>query len=173
MRTQTNLKRLALAICAMGIFVGSAQADTVNGRADAVVIEPLSITENISMDFGTVAGGPAIGTVVLDVAGARTTTGDAEIIAAGAGAAGDFTITGQASQAYTLSFSASATLATGLGPTMTADTFTDNSLGTLPAGGSETFQVGATLNVGASQAAGNYSTANGGGAPYTVTVNYN
>ncbi|MDA3870387.1 MAG: DUF4402 domain-containing protein, partial [Gammaproteobacteria bacterium] len=35
----------------------------------------------------------------------------------------------------------------------------------------QTFQIGGTLNIGASQAAGNYTTV--GGTPFTVTANYN
>lgn len=176
MKTENNLIRLALTVCAAGIFAGSAQADTVNGRADATVIAPLSITENAAMDFGTISGGPAAGTVVLDTANARTTTGDAEIIAAGAGSAGDFTVTGQPNQAYTLTFSASGTLERALGPeTMIVDTFTHNAGATpiIPGGGTQNIRVGATLNVGANQTAGDYSTANGTGVPYTITVNYN
>jgi hypothetical protein len=63
-------------------------------------------------------------------------------------------------------------LSDGGGNSMTVNTFTDNSSGTLPAA-TETFQVGATLNVGINQAAGAYSTANAGGTPYTITANYN
>ena len=57
---------------------------------------------------------------------------------------------------------------------MTVDTFTHTSTGLLT-GGTEIFQVGATLNVGANQPASvtPYSTGNAGGSPYTVTVNYN
>ena len=52
---------------------------------------------------------------------------------------------------------------------MTVDTFTDDAgvNPKLPAGGSDTFNVGATLNVGATQAAGTYS------GTFAVTVNYN
>ena len=56
---------------------------------------------------------------------------------------------------------------------MNVTTFTDNSAGTIPGSGSDSFQVGATLSVGSNQPAGNYSTSTGGGSPYTVTINYN
>ncbi len=53
---------------------------------------------------------------------------------------------------------------------MTVDTWTSSPTptGTLT-GGTETLTVGATLNVGASQAAGTYIS----GTPFDVTVNYN
>ena len=52
---------------------------------------------------------------------------------------------------------------------MTVDTFNHDAGATpsLPPGGSETFNVGATLNVGATQASGTYS------GTFAVTVNYN
>jgi hypothetical protein len=59
---------------------------------------------------------------------------------------------------------------------MTVDTFTDN-LTNGAGGGTVTLltasvlmAVGATLNVGAGQVAGSYTTT--GGTPYTITVNY-
>ena len=154
--------------------VGSiAKAASVNGNADAVVIAPLTIVENAAMDFGSVAGGANADTIVMDTTGNRTVTGpDAQIIATGPGSAGNFTITGEPNQAYTVSFSLSATLDDGGGNTMTVNNFTDNNPSPLDAGGTDTLLVGGTLNIGASQAAGNYSTTTGG-TPYTVTVNYN
>lgn len=170
-----NKKLLVLGVSfALAAQTGSiALAATVNGNADALVIEPLSIVENSAMDFGTVSGGPGADTIVLDTAGARTVIGtSAQIIATGPGAAGNFTITGEPNQAYTVTFSASATLGDGGGNTMTVDTFTDNSPSPLSGAGTDTLLVGGTLNIGASQAAGNYSTTTGG-TPYVVTVNYN
>ena len=125
------------------------------------------------MDFGTISGGPNADTIVMDTTGARTVTGtDAQIIATGPGAAGTFTITGEPNQAITVSFSLSATLDDGTGNQMTVDTFTSNAPAAVAAGGTNSLLVGGTLNIGANQAAGNYSTTTGG-TPYTVTVNYN
>jgi hypothetical protein len=53
---------------------------------------------------------------------------------------------------------------------MVVDTFTSNPSGTgTLAGGTQNLNVGATLNVGSSQASGTYTNAAG----FTVTVNYN
>ncbi len=80
--------------------------------------------------------------------------------------AAGFTAAGEGNQAYTISLPSSATL-TGPGTAMTLDTFTDdNPSPSLPPAGSETFNVGGTLHVGASQAAGAYS------GSISVTVNY-
>ena len=147
-------------------------ATPVNGTASATAFTPLSITETISMDFGTLAGGPIAGSVILDTAGGRSATGDVQLLAAAPGSAAAFQVSGEPNQAYSLAFG-NGTLAIGSGQTIGVSAFTDNSLGTIPGSGTETFQVGATLSIGSNQPAGNYSTANGGGVPYTITINYN
>ena len=173
MKMNKKLLMLSATFAVAAQFDTIAMAAGVNGNADAEVIEPLAITEVSAMDFGTVAGGPGADSIVMDTTGARTVTGtDAQIIAAGAGSAGNFSITGEPNQAYSVTFSASATLDDGGGNTMTVDTFTDNAPSPLSGAGTDTLLVGGTLNVGASQTAGTYSTTTGG-TPYTVTVNYN
>ena len=170
-----NKKLLVVSMAAVfsAQMSASLMAASEDGNAVATVIEPLSITENTAIDFGTVSGGPAAGTVVITTAGARSVTGDAQIIGTD-GAAGTFTISGQGGQAYTLTFSGVATLENAGGDQMTADTFTDDSAGTIPGTGASTedFNVGATLNLDPSQPSGSYSTATGGGSEYTITVNY-
>jgi hypothetical protein len=53
--------------------------------------------------------------------------------------------------------------------TVTAFTSTPSGTGTLSGAGAQTIDVGATLNVAASQVGGTYVS----GTPFTVTVNYN
>ena len=81
--------------------------------------------------------------------------------------AASFNVTGEGSQAYAITLPSSATLNSG-GNTMTVDTFTHDAGGS-PAlsSGSDSFNVGATLNVGASQAPGAYT------GTFAVTVGYN
>ena len=138
----------------------------------ATAFTPLGIIETVAMDFGVLSGGQAPGTVVLNTAGGRLVTGGAQTLVSGPGTAASFQISGEPNLSYALSFG-NGVMANGGGQQMTLTNFTHNSLGTLPAAGSETFQVGATLNVGTNQPAGTYSTANGGGTPYTVTISYN
>ena len=143
-----------------------------NTQATATSITPLTIIETASMYFGTVAGGTATGTIIMNPTGARIPTGDGYIVATDPGIAASFQISGNPGQTYSLSYT-SATLENAGGQQVTATNFTDNSIGTIPVGSIENFQVGATLNLGALQPAGNYSTTIGGGVPYSVTVNYN
>ena len=171
MKTNRILFRLIAAFIAVGQAGTIANAASTSGTASAVVEAPLTVAQDAEMNFGTVTGGATPGTVVLDTAGARTVTGGAQVIALNPGSAGIFTITGEAGRTYVVTFSASATLSDGSN-TMTVDSFTHNSSGTL-VGNSESFQVGGTLNVGANQISGSYSTTNAGGSPFTITVNYN
>ncbi len=151
----------------------SGAANPISATATATSLTNLTITEMAPMDFGAVAGGSVAGTVILDTAGARSTTGAGQIFVAAPGTAASFQITGNPNMSYIVNYSGSAVLESGAGDQISATTFTDNSLGIVPATGIETFQVGATLNLAPLQPAGNYSTATGGGIPYTMTVNYN
>ena len=153
-------------------FTQSNRSRSVRASVFATSFVPLGIAETVPMDFGTVAGGIFPGTVVLGPGNSRFVTGDAQILTSGPGIAASFEISGEPNQIYALSYSGG-TLANAGGQQLTLTSFTDNSLGTLPGGGIEVFQVGATLNIGSSQPAGLYSTGLGGGSPYTVTINYN
>ena len=154
------------------LFRQSNRRMRARGTVTATSIVPLSIAENLPMDFGTIAGGSFPGTVILGTGNGRITTGDAQILAAGPGSAATFQLTGEPSNSYSLSFG-TAILANASGQQMSVTSFTHNGVGTIPGSGTELFQVGATLNVGSGQQSGSYSTSIGGGSPYTVTINYN
>lgn len=143
-----------------------------NATSTATVITPITLLETVPMDFGTVAGSSSSSTVIMSPASARTGTGGAQIMATGPGTAATFQLTGNANLTYIMSFIPGVLESPG-GQQITVNTFTNNSLGTIPASGIENFQVGATLNMNAAQPAGTYSTSTGGGSPYTMTVNYN
>ena len=85
--------------------------------------------------------------------------------------AAHFNVTGANNFTYTITLPAVATTVTSGGNTMTVNAFTStpSGTGTLSGAGAQTIDVGATLNVGISQAAGTYVS----GTPFTVTVNYN
>jgi len=155
-------------ISALAILPASVQAATASATASATVLTPIAIATNTQMSFGDLyADNVAIGTVVLAVDGSRTVTGP---VAKGAtaGAAAAFTVTGTNSATYALTLpSTDVTITSAGSDTMIVNTFTHNSTTTLSAGGTESFNVGATLNVGISQVATSYS------GSFNVTVNYN
>ena len=137
--------------------------DFINVTATAGTM--ISISNTASLEFGIAAPTGAAGTITVTPAGARTGANVTLLASAPAGAS--FTVTGEGNTAYVINLPASAIL-TGPGADMTIDTFTDDNPGpALPGAGSETFNVGATLNVAASQAAGSYT------GTFGVTVNYN
>lgn len=172
MRKSNQLVKLGLVALMASMYSTSVSADVIPGNATATVIAPMLLVEVVPMNFGTVAGGSSAGTVVMTTASAMSSTGGATSLASLPGTAGSFTIQGAAATAYTLTITGTATLTDPANTaSMTADTFTHNAVGLT--GGVDVFQVGGTLNVGASQAAFAYSTANPGGATFTLTANYN
>ncbi len=84
-------------------------------------------------------------------------------------AAASFDVTGAPGQTYSITLPPNGTVTlTGPGASMDVDTF-NHDAGASPTlvGGSDTFNVGATLSVADTQAGGNYS------GTFAVTVNYN
>jgi hypothetical protein len=168
-----HLKKLTLfAVIFAVITTASFAQASATSTAAATIVGPIGIANNTVMNFGNVAVSAVAGTVVMTPAGVRSVTGGCTLpVITGTVAAAVFTVTGAASYTYVITLPGAATTITSGGNTMTVDTWTSTPSGTgaLSAGGSQTLTVGATLNVGASQAAGGYIS----GTPFTVTVNYN
>ncbi len=109
------------------------------------------------------------GTVIVTTAGGRTCSPEVDCFG-GFPSAASFNVTGASSQAYVITLPPDGTVTlTGLGAPMAVDAFNDSlaGAGTLDGTGNQSFTVGATLSVGAAQAADTYS------GLFTVTVNYN
>ena len=168
-------KIILLALGFIGINTAANAQATASATATAIIITPITITKTVDMHFGNVAVGASSGDVVLTPAGTRTANGGVTLPATvGSPAAASFDVTGQASYTYAITLpSAPVTITNATAQTMTVDVFTSNPSGTgtlgVGAPGTQTITVGATLQVGASQAAGTYVS----GTPFDVTVNYN
>ena len=146
---------------------------SATATAAATIVGPIAISNTANMDFGNVAVSATVpGTVLMDPDGTRTPGGGCTLPAtAGTVSGAAFLVTGVTGYGFAITLPAAATtLSDGAGHNMTVDTWTSNPSGTgaIVAGGT-TVQVGATLNVGAGQVAGLYTST----APFTVTVNYN
>ncbi len=137
-----------------------------SGMVSIALLAPISISSSADLDFGTMltTGNPG-GTVIVTPAGGRTCSLQVDCFG-GFPSAAAFDVTGASGQAYVITFSPATLTGPAPGPDMTVDTFTDDATLTL-VGGSDTFNVGATLHVGGAQAAGTYS------GTFTVTVSYN
>ena len=167
-------KLFVLGFLLLAFTAGTFAQSSATASAAATILTPIAISNTVDMDFGILAGSVAPGTCVLATDNSRTTTGGVTIMAGGSPAAASFTVTGSVDAVYTITLPAGVTTVSNGTNTMTIDTWVSNPTptGTLTLGTS-TLLVGATLNVGASQAAGVYNTSNAGGSgEFTVTVNY-
>jgi hypothetical protein len=146
-------------------------SETAN--ATATIITPISITNVADLNFGNIVAGTGAGTVTVATTGTRTSTGDVILPSATLGTvnAAEFTVTGLADATYAITLpTTSIDISETGGTTMTVDNFTSNPSvtdGGVLTNGTQTLSVGATLNVGAGQAAGDYT------GKFSVTVAYN
>ncbi len=137
-------------------------SDTANVTISITL--PISISVGADLDFATIAPTGTAGTVTLTPASARSSVN--VVLVGGTPSAASFNVTGDSGANYSVTLPSTADLTSGAN-TMTVDTFTDDTgPNTKLSGGSDTFNVGATLNVAADQAPGSYS------GTYSVTVNY-
>lgn len=165
-------KFLALTVVMLAFATSTFAQLSATATATATIVTPLSITNTANMNFGNVAVGGALGTVVLTPAGGRSTTGGCALpTVAGTVTAASFDIVGEPGTSYGITLPAGATTITSGTDNMTVDTWSGSiaSPSTLPVGGTETLNVGATLHVGANQPTGTYVS----GTPFTVTIFYN
>ena len=160
---------LSAAVFGLAMLPNSAQSATATASASAEVLSPIVLTKTVDMSFGDLyADNAAIGTVTLGTDSTRT-AGGAVSLGPTAGAAATFTVSGSASATYAITLpSADVTLTSG-GNTMVVNTFAHNAGATpaLDGTGNDSFNVGAVLNVGISQAAGVYN------GSFDVIANYN
>ena len=168
------MKNLITLIAAVVLIAVTATVNAqVTGTAtgSATIITPIAIANAGNMNFGNIAVSTASGTVVLSNAGVRSATGGVTLPAVtGTVTTANFTVTGLGSSTYSIQLPASYSISDGSGHSMTVNTFTSNPSGTgTLSSGTQTINIGATLNVTGSQAAGTYTNATG----FPVIVNYN
>lgn len=163
-------------IMVMGLTASVNAQSTAYASTTAVLVTPISIAKTVDMHFGTVAASGTAGTVVLDYADGRTTTGGASLPAGSTTQkTGVFTVTGEGTSGFSISVPSSAITLTGsVSGTMTVDNFVcDAGASTTLSGGTKVLKVKATLNVPANSVAGTYTNNLGNASALFVTVNYN
>jgi hypothetical protein len=171
---KTITKIFALGILFFGFAANSFGQATASATAAATIVTPISILKVVDMNFGNVAVTATPGTVILTPAGSRSITGGVTLpVVVGTVAAASFPVSGLAGYTYAITLPASGLTITHTNNTnvMTVNAFTSSPTptGTIGVGGTETLNVGATLNVLAGQLAGVYTSL----IPFNVTVNYN
>ena len=156
---------------------GSANSQaTAYATTTAILVTPISIAKTVDMHFGTVAASGTAGTVLLDYADGRTSTGGASLPAGSTTQkTAVFTVTGEDASGFSISVpSAAITLTGSVSGTMTVDNFVcDAGASTNLSGGTKVLKVKAILNVPADTVSGTYSNNLGNASALFVTVNYN
>lgn len=165
-----NLKFFTLAIAILGFTATSFAQNTATttATASANILQHLTIVNAGNLNFGNIIASNALGTVKVIPAGTRTATDGAALPTGVAGtvSAAAFTVTGEEDATYAVTLPTAPVTITDGTNNMTVTAFESNSTNVLT-GGTQTFQVGGTLNVAASQAAGAYT------GTFSVTVAYN
>lgn len=167
-------KSLILSIFGILLFNTPVNSASTDGIASAVIVEQGAIEADIDMDFGVIIKPNGIkDDVILNTSNLITCPNSYDgWTCSGSPKSGKFIAYG-GNGTYDVSYT-NATLSDGLGNTMP---LTINGPATITiTNGTGELYVGGTLTVGTgnanSQQAGNYSTSNSGGTPYTVTINF-
>lgn len=160
---------IVFALVAVVVEYTESSAASATANATANVVTPITIAKNTDLRFGKFSPGITTGTVLIATGGGRTATGGVSLSALDAGGAASFTVTGDtvATYAITLPTNGTVTITNGAN-SMAVNDFVSNpsGTGTLTAG-TQNLSVGATLSVGANQAAGSYT------GTFQVSVDYN
>jgi hypothetical protein len=173
---QRGLAIVALSIAPAAASPALAQAGA-QGEAEAIVLRPLSFFKVNDLDFGDIIPSNAAGTVTIEPDGSRGRTGGVTL-AGGGGEPARFAGLGTRNRQVNISLGSNSIWITGPGTRMRVRNFEIGStptaiLSTSPTRfriisplGNYNFPVGATLEVGANQAPGDYS------GSFTITLNY-
>jgi len=165
-----NLITLIAAVVLVAITATVNAQVTGTATGSATIITPISITKTVDMNFGSIAVGSTLGSVVLAPDNTRTKSGGVTLPAVtGTVTAASFTVNGLGTSTFSITLPTTYTITSGVN-TMNIDTFTSTPSGSGSlVGGTQTIKVGATLDVAASQPAGTYTNSTG----FPVVVNYN
>ena len=143
-------------------------------NANAEIKTALTLNSTIPLEFGKMAVTGTAGTVILTPAGSPTAS-NVQLLAGQTRTAASYDATGEANSAYTITVQGTDatihTTASGANPDMTVNTFTCSkglaaNNGLFNGSGLETFTIGGTLHVGATQNIGTYT------GTFNVTINY-
>ena len=139
---------------------------SATANANVTIIAPIGLVKTADLNFGQVVAHTG-GQVIIAPNGTRTVGGSAEAVPASSSSAATFAVTGNGANTYAITLPNSTILLSGSN-TITVDAFTSTPSGTgALSSGAQTVQVGATLEVGAAQAAGSYT------GTFNVYVQYN
>jgi hypothetical protein len=157
----------ALVAISFGATSAQAATNSASANANATIVSAVTITKNTDLNFGTAVSGASAGSVVIAPTAAGTQLCTTVICTGGGNTSAQFTLAGAATYTAVMTIPATATLTSGAN-TMTAtlsNSLVANKL-VLTGTAADTFYVGGSLAVAASQATGSYA------GTFTVTVAY-
>jgi hypothetical protein len=141
-----------------------------NGTGTATIIQPLTVTSNATLRFGTLIR-PAAGSVTAVISTAGAFSGTASAVASGPQGNADFTVSGEGGQNVTVSVDASFNMSgpgAAIAVTTTATNTGSHALsGSLGSTGTLDVAVGGSISIPSAQASGAYS------GTFNVTATYN
>jgi hypothetical protein len=165
------------ALLAPAVALAQSSATVSNVTASARIYKPITLAlSNTGLSFGDIFSDATGGLVTLNPQTEVRTTAGPVLAATGTVNAAHFAVTGKRSATYAITLPGSITLS-GPGTAMTVNAFTASVGGGAPSNpatgtlstpaGTQTFNVGAALTLGANQVDGDYS------GTFNVTVTYN
>lgn len=161
--------RGALAALLLGSSICPALA-AGNGTGTATIIQPVTVTANTTLRFGTLIR-PAAGSVTAVISTAGVFSGTASAVASAPQGNADFTVSGEGGQNVTVSVDASFNM-TGPGAAIAVTTTATNTgshalSGSLGSTGTLDVAVGGSISIPSTQVSGAYS------GTFNVTATYN
>jgi hypothetical protein len=166
MRASVRGALIALLLSALS----SAALAAGNGTGTATIIQPLTVTANTTLRFGTLVR-PAAGSATAVISTAGVFSGTASAVASGPQGNADFTVSGEGGQSVTVSVDASFNM-TGPGAAIAVTTTATNTgshalSGSLGSAGALDVAVGGSIAIPSTQLSGAYS------GTFNVTATYN
>lgn len=167
MKSQYLFFNLVIGLMIFQITFKAYTADSTTTTATAKVVSPVTLVKTADLLFGTIIPTMTAGTVTMSPIGGRTSS-NVTLSTIALGNAAAFYLTGKSGSGFSIVLPSNITL-TGPGASMQLSVFksTPSLVGSFNTSGNATVNVGATLAVGANQAAGVYS------GSFSITVDYN
>jgi len=163
----------SIIIIAVFIMIGTGliAQNTATTNAAAKILSALTIQKNVDLNFGTMTMPTAATQVNLTAGGVRTTPGNITLLAqAPLATASAYSVSGDNGATYAITLPSSCIITAPYG-WMQVDNFTTSKVGNIStlnaSNGTDSFTVGATLEVNFPQYAGSYS------GTFDVSVAYN
>jgi Mat/Ecp fimbriae major subunit len=159
-------KRILALGCMAALLAFGSEAFAAEGTATATIGGALSISQTVggtgtgpngNLAFGYIIPSGTSGTVTIATDGVKTSTGGVTTTGALTAGAANFTVTGVAGAKFNIGLPNDTTvILTGPGTAMAVTAFSHSGADTVGLLGTQTFTVGGTLAVAASQAPGAY-----------------